>query len=58
MLYNGASAGAVTFSGFTVGSNTGGSLTTTSTNLFTVSIWRITIPGVGSTAGYTIFAHQ
>lgn len=58
MLYNGASAGAVTFSGFTVGSSTGAALTTTNTNLFTVSIWRVTIPGVGSTSGYTIYAHQ
>jgi hypothetical protein len=58
MFYNGASAGTPTPGGFTVGSNTGSAFTTTSTNLFTVSIWRITIPGVGSTSGYTVFAHQ
>ena len=59
MLYNGASAGAVTFSGFSVATGgTGATMVTTAGNLYTISIWRITIPGVGSTAGYTIFAHQ
>ena len=54
---NNGSAGTTTFSGFTVGSNTGASLTTTSGNLFTIFIWRVT-DGTGSTAGYNIFAHQ
>ena len=61
VLYNGASAGAVTFTtgpGWVVGSNTGEALTTTSTNAFTVSLWRVTIPGVQSYPAYTIFAHQ
>jgi hypothetical protein len=38
---NGASAGAIVFSGFTVGSNTGDSLTTTNTSKFFISIIRI-----------------
>jgi hypothetical protein len=38
---NGASAGAITFSGFTVGSNTGDTLTTTNTNKFLISLRRI-----------------
>jgi len=53
LITNNASAGAVTFSGFTVGSSTGDSLTTTNTNKFTVSIWRI-----NGTSGYRIVAHQ
>ena len=52
-MTNNGSAGAITFSGFTVGSNTGATLTTTNTNKFTVSIWRI-----NGTSGYNIFAHQ
>lgn len=50
---NNGSAGAITFSGFTVGSNTGSALTTTNNNKFTVQVWRI-----NGTAGYSIFAHQ
>jgi hypothetical protein len=38
---NGASAGTITFSGFTVGSNVGDTVTTTSTNKFILSIRRI-----------------
>lgn len=53
LITNGASANTVTFSGFTVGSATGGVLTTTNTNKFTVSIWR-----VNSISGYTIYPHQ
>jgi hypothetical protein len=53
LVTNGASAGAVTFSGFTVGSNTGDALTTTNTQKFTVSVWRI-----NGTSGYRIAAHQ
>jgi hypothetical protein len=40
-ILNGASAGTVTWSGFTVGSNTGDALTTTNTSKFMVSITRI-----------------
>ena len=54
---NNASAGATSFSGFTVGTNTGASLTTTSGNRFSLFIWRVT-DLTGSTAGYNIFAHQ
>jgi hypothetical protein len=53
LVTNNASAGAITLSGFTVGTSTGAALTTTNTNKFTISIWRI-----NGTAGYTIFAHQ
>jgi hypothetical protein len=56
-MRNNGSAGAVTFSGFTVGSNTGAALDTTSGHLFTIFIWRVT-DGTGSTAGYSIYAHQ
>ena len=38
---NNASAGAITFSGFTVGSSTGDALTTTNTNKFMIQILRI-----------------
>ncbi len=42
LLYtNGASAGAITFSGFTVGTSTGDALTTTNTSKFVISIVRI-----------------
>lgn len=50
---NGASAGAITFSGFTVGAATGDALTTTNGNQFTISVWRI-----NGVAGYRIAAHQ
>jgi hypothetical protein len=53
LVTNNASAGAITFSGFTVGSSIGDSLTTTNTSKFTISIWRI-----GGTSGYRIAAHQ
>jgi len=53
LVTNGASAGATTFSGFSVGSNTGDSLTTTNTNKFSIFIWRI-----NSVSGYRIAAHQ
>lgn len=53
MVTNGASAGATTFTGFSVGSNTGDSLTTTNTNKFTVFFWR-----AGGTSGYRVAAHQ
>lgn len=41
LVTNGASAGSITFSGFTVGSSTGDALTTTNTSKFIVSIRRI-----------------
>lgn len=41
LITNGASASTVTFSGFTVGTSTGDSLTTTNTNKFLVSIARV-----------------
>lgn len=53
MATNNGSAGAITFSGFTVGSSTGDALTTTNTNKFTISIWRI-----NGTSGYRIAAMQ
>lgn len=54
ILYtNGASAGAITFSGFSVGANTGDTLTTTNAQKFALSIWRI-----NGTAGYRVAAHQ
>jgi len=53
LITNNASAGAVTFSGFTVSSNTGDSLTTTNGNKFFVTIVRI-----NGTATYLIKAAQ
>jgi hypothetical protein len=42
-----------TFSGFSVGANTGDALDTTASHKFTISIWRI-----NATSGYRIAAHQ
>lgn len=53
LMTNAASAGVVTFSGFSVGSSTGDSLTTTNGNSFTLSVWRI-----NGISGYRIAAHQ
>ena len=53
MTINNGSAGAITFSGFTVGSSTGDALDTTNAHKFTISIWRI-----NGTAGYRIAASQ
>jgi hypothetical protein len=55
ILMTNASSGAVipTFSGFTVGSNTGSVLTATGSAVFTISIWRI-----NGVSGFSIFAHQ
>lgn len=50
---NDASAGAITFSGFSVGSNTGDALTTTNTSKFSIHIWR-----VNGVSGYRVAAHQ
>ena len=53
IVTNGASAGATTFTGFTVGANTGDALTTTNTQKFTIFIWR-----ANAVSGYRIAAHQ
>ncbi len=53
LVTNGASAGATTFSGFSVGASTGDALTTTNTSKFTISIWRI-----NGVSGYRVAAHQ
>lgn len=53
LVTNGASAGSITFSGYTVGSSTGDALTTTNTSKFIISIRRI-----NSVATYTIKALQ
>lgn len=53
LVTNGASAGTITFSGFSVGAATGDALTTTNTQKFSLHIWR-----VGSISGYRVAAHQ
>jgi hypothetical protein len=53
MVENNGGAGAITFSGFTVGAFTGDALTTTNGSKFTISIWRI-----NGISGYRIAAHQ
>lgn len=53
MVTNGASAGSITFSGFTVGSSTGSALTTTNTQKFIISVKRI-----NSVATYSVYALQ
>lgn len=53
LVTNNASAGSITFSGFSVGSNTGDALNTTNTNKFSIHIWR-----VNGTSGYRVAAHQ
>jgi hypothetical protein len=53
LVTNGASAGTLTFSGFTVGGNTGDALDTTNTHVFTISIWRI-----NATSSYFLKALQ
>lgn len=53
LIMNGASAGAISFSGFTVGTGTGDSLDTTNGHKFTFSIWRI-----NGVSGYRVAAHQ
>lgn len=50
---NNGSAGAITFSGFTVGSSTGDALTTTNTQKFAISVFRI-----NGTSGYRVAAYQ
>lgn len=53
LVTNGASAGSITFSGFTVGSSTGSALTTTNGHRFIISIRRI-----NSVSTYSIYALQ
>lgn len=53
LVTNGASAGATTFTGFTVGSSTGSALTTTNGNKFIISIRRI-----NAISTYSIYALQ
>lgn len=53
LVTNGASAGAIAFSGFTVGGGTGATLDTTNGHKFTISIWRN-----NGTSGYFVYAHQ
>jgi hypothetical protein len=53
MVTNGASAGAVSFTGFTVGAFVGEALDTTNGHIFTLSIWRI-----NGVSGYRVAAHQ
>ena len=53
LVTNDGSAGAITFTGFSVGTNTGDALTTTNTDKFSIHIWR-----VHGTSGYRIAAHQ
>lgn len=53
LVTNGASAGAITFSGFTVGSSTGSALTTTNAHKFIISIRRI-----NGIATYSVYALQ
>ena len=53
LVTNGASAGAITFSGFTVGSSTGSALTTTNTSKFLISVRRI-----NSISTYSLYALQ
>jgi hypothetical protein len=53
LMTNGASAVVPTFSGFSVGAQTGDALTTTNTSKFTLSIWRI-----NGVSGYRVAAHQ
>lgn len=53
LITNSASAGAITFSGFSVGSNTGDTYATTSGNKYTLFYWRI-----NGTSGYRWASHQ
>jgi hypothetical protein len=50
---NNASAGTITFSGFSVGSSTGDTLTTANGSKFSIFIWR-----VNSVSGFRVAAHQ
>lgn len=52
-IFNKASAGVVTFSGWTVGSNVGDALTTTNGNKFSLMMW-----GCTGTFSYSVKALQ
>jgi hypothetical protein len=53
LVTNNGSAGTISFSGFSVGANTGDALTIINTNKFTIFIWRI-----NGISGYRVAAHQ
>jgi hypothetical protein len=53
LITNGASAGAITFSGFTVGSNTGAALDTTNAHKFSIFVFR-----TNGVSAYSAYAHQ
>jgi hypothetical protein len=53
LITNGSTAGVITFSGYTVGANTGSNLTVTNGNRFIVSIRRI-----NAISTYSIYALQ
>jgi hypothetical protein len=54
LLTNAASSAvAPTFSGFSVGSNTGATITTVGSAKFTINIWR-----ANGVSGYSVYAHQ
>lgn len=53
LVTNGASAGAITFTGFSVGANIGDTYATTNTNKYSLFVWRI-----NGVAGYRWAAHQ
>jgi hypothetical protein len=53
LVTNGVGAGAITFTGFSVGTSVGDALTTTNGSKFSISIWRI-----NGTASYRVAAHQ
>jgi hypothetical protein len=53
LITNNGSAGSISFSGFTVGSNTGASLDTVNAHEFSVFVWE-----TNGVAAYNIFAHQ
>jgi hypothetical protein len=57
LVRNTASAGAITFSGFSVGTSKGDALDTVNGDVFTISVWRIT-DATGSKAGYRVAAMQ
>jgi hypothetical protein len=57
LVRNTASAGAITFTGFTAETSHGDAIATTSGNVYTISIWRIT-DATGAKADYRVVAMQ
>lgn len=53
LVTNNSSAGTITFSGFSVGSNTGDALDTTNGHQFSIQVWRI-----NGVSAYQVVAHQ